>query len=240
MDDHVRQLLLLGREHFAKGEYDDAEALLRRVVDRATGFADVHHMLGVIAHARGDFGEAERRFERAVAVNPNYTEAKLNLMVTYNDLGKYEAARRVQASISRPEAGPHVARDPFVLGRIANMHADVAQAYLDAGMVVEAIGELERAVALSGFADLRTRLGVLYRDSGAIAQAREQFELAKAANPRFLPARIMLAVLRLVTGDPEGAIAALQEAAAIDPDDRSVQLYLRIARARRPSDAAPR
>lgn len=239
MDDHVRQLLLLGREHFAKGEYDDAEALLRRVVDRAAGFADVHHMLGVIAHGRGDFGEAERRFERAVAVNPNYTEAQLNLMVTYNDLGKYEAARRVQAAISRRDAGAHVARDPFVLGRIANMHADVAQAYLDAGMVIEAITELERAVSLSGFADLRTRLGVLYRDTGAIARAREQFELAKAANPRFLQARIMLAVLMMVTGEPEAAIAELQAAAAIDPDDRSVQLYLRIARSRRPSEVTP-
>ncbi len=239
MDDHVRQLLLLGREHFAKGEYDDAEALLRRVVDRAAGFADVHHMLGVIAHGRGDFGEAERRFERAVAVNPSYTEAQLNLMVTYNDLGKYEAARRVQAAISRRDAGAHVARDPFVLGRIANMHADVAQAYLDAGMVIEAITELERAVSLSGFADLRTRLGVLYRDTGAIARAREQFELAKAANPRFLQARIMLAVLMMVTGEPEAAIAELQAAAAIDPDDRSVQLYLRIARSRRPSEVAP-
>ncbi|HOU91828.1 MAG TPA: tetratricopeptide repeat protein [Polyangiaceae bacterium] len=239
MDDHVRQLLLLGREHFAKGEYDDAEALLRRVVDRAAGFADVHHMLGVIAHGRGDFGEAERRFERAVAVNPSYTEAQLNLMVTYNDLGKYEAARRVQAAISRRDAGAHVARDPFVLGRIANMHADVAQAYLDAGMVIEAITELERAVLLSGFADLRTRLGVLYRDTGAIARAREQFELAKAANPRFLQARIMLAVLMMVTGEPEAAIAELQAAAAIDPDDRSVQLYLRIARSRRPSEVAP-
>lgn len=239
MDDHVRQLLLLGREHFAKGEYDDAEALLRRVVDRATGFADVHHMLGVIAHGRGDFGEAERRFERAVAINPHYTEAQLNLMVTYNDLGKYEEARRVQAAIRLSDNGQHVARDPFVLGRIANMHADVAQAYLDAGMVVEAITQLEQAVKLGGYADLRTRLGVLYRDTGALDRAREQFELAKAANPRFLPARIMLAVLMMITGGSDAAIAELEAAAAIDPDDRSVKLYLRIARSRRPSELAP-
>ncbi len=239
MDDHVRQLLLLGREHFAKGEYDDAEALLRRVVDRTAGFADVHHMLGVIAHGRGDFGEAERRFERAVQVNPHYTEAQLNLMVTYNDLGKYEEARRVQATIRVNDIGQHVARDPFVLGRIANMHADVAQAYLDAGMVLEAIAELEQAVKLSDFADLRTRLGVLYRDTGAIDRAHEQFERAKATNPRYLQARIMLAVLMMITGDRDAAITELEAAAAIDPDDRSVNLYLRIARSRRPSEVAP-
>ncbi|MBN2192353.1 MAG: tetratricopeptide repeat protein [Polyangiaceae bacterium] len=239
MDDHVKQLLLLGREHFQKGEYDDAESLLRQVVDRTNRFADVHHMLGVIAHGRGDFLEAEQHFERAVTVNPNYTEAQLNLMVTYNDLGKYEAARRVHANIRSRDSGPLIARDPFVRGRIANMHADLAQAYLDAGMTVEAITQLEQAVALSGFADLRTRLGVLYRDTGAVARAREQFELAKAANPRYLQARIMLAVLALGGGETEAAIAELESALELEPENRSAQLYLRMARSRRLSERCP-
>ena len=30
--------------------------------------------------------------QRAVQLNPNYTEAQLNLMVTYNDLGKFDLA----------------------------------------------------------------------------------------------------------------------------------------------------
>ena len=32
MDDHVKQLLLLGREHYQKRELDKAEYLLRQVV----------------------------------------------------------------------------------------------------------------------------------------------------------------------------------------------------------------
>lgn len=239
MDDHLKQLLLLGREHFQKGEYDAAEPPLRQVAERSDRFADVHHMLGVIAHFRGDFSEAERRFERAVALNPNYTEAQLNLMVTYNDLGKYDSARRIHAAIRSRGASDRGALDPFVRGRIANMHAEVAQAYLDAGMVVEAIGQLEQAVALSGFVDLRTRLGVLYRDTGALSRARAEFETAKAANPRYLQARIMLAVLALGEGAREEAIAELEAALEIEPDNRSAQMYLRIARSRRPSEIAP-
>src|SRR6188474_3606195 len=114
MDDHVKQLLLLGREHYEKREFDKAEYLLRQVVAETDRFADVYDMLGVIAHSRGDFALAERHFEKAVGLNPNYTEAQLNLMVTYNDLGKYDAARRIYAAIRNRAAGGDGPTDPFV------------------------------------------------------------------------------------------------------------------------------
>ena len=48
--------------------------------------------------------------------------------------------------------------DPFARGKIANMHAEVGQAYADAGLPREAIAEYEKAVALCPqFADLRTQ-----------------------------------------------------------------------------------
>lgn len=235
MDDHLKQLLLLGREHFHKGELEAAEYQLKQVVDRTDRLADVHHMLGLIAHSKGDFAAAELHFENAVRINPNYTEAQLNLMVTYNDLGKYEAARRIYATIRSRDAADRSGLDPFARGRIANMHADVAQAYLDAGLIVEAIQELEKAVALSGFPDLRTKLGVLYRDAGEVGRAREQFLAAKTENPRFLQARIMLAVLSLTAGNHAAAVEELEAVLALEPNNKNAQMYLRIAK-KRPSE----
>jgi Flp pilus assembly protein TadD len=92
MDERVKQLLVLGREHYANREFEKADELLRQVLDHDDGFADVHDMLGVISHSRGNFIQAERHFERALELNPGYTEAALNLAVTYNDRGKYDAA----------------------------------------------------------------------------------------------------------------------------------------------------
>src|SRR5215468_9890550 len=120
MDEHTKQLLLLGREHYGNREYDKAEPLLREVLEHEDRFADVHDMLGVICHSRGNFAQAEHHFERALAINPSYTEAALNLAVTYDDRGKYEAARQVYARIKGQPGGTKHGLDPFARGKIAN------------------------------------------------------------------------------------------------------------------------
>src|ERR1700747_1379835 len=122
MDEHIKQLLLLGREHYQKRELDKAEPMLRQVLEQDERLADVHDMLGVICHARGNFGQAEYHFERALAINPRYTEA----------------ARQVYARIKGTPGGNLQGLDPFARGKIANMHAEVGQAYADAGLVREA------------------------------------------------------------------------------------------------------
>ena len=40
-----------------------------------------------------NFRKAQNAFEHALAINPGYTEAALNLAVLYNDLGKYTEAK---------------------------------------------------------------------------------------------------------------------------------------------------
>jgi lipoprotein NlpI len=70
----------------------------------------------------------------------------------------------------------------------------------------------------------------LYRDAGDLKRAREQFEGAKAANPKFLNARILLGVLHLSAGDNDQAIAELSEVVELDPQNKGAQMYLRIAR----------
>jgi tetratricopeptide (TPR) repeat protein len=240
MDDHLKQLLLLGREHYQKREFDKAEYLLKQVVQQTDRFADVFDMLGVIAHSQGDFAQAEQSFERAVSLNPNYTEAQLNLMVTYNDLGKYDSAREVYARIRGRAAGGDGPADPFAMGKIANMHAEISQAYQDAGMVAEAVIELERAVALCPtFADLRTRLATLYRDTGHKERAREQLEIVKQHNPSYIQARVLLGVALLSAGEYDAAIGEFEAVLERDTDHKSARMYLKIADSQRAKSLFP-
>jgi tetratricopeptide (TPR) repeat protein len=233
MDERTKQLLALGREYYEKREFDKAQGYLEQVLERSTEgrYADVHNMLGVIHHDRGRLEQAQAAFEEALAINPNYTEAALNLAVTYNDLGRYEDAKRIyQATIARgaESAG---ALDPFVKGKIANLHAEVAQAYVDAGLPREAMHEYRKAVLLCPhFADLRVKLANLHRQLGDQEAARFELEEAIEARPNYVPARVALGVVMLALGDQVAAIAQWEAAVQIDPDNKAAQMYLRMAR----------
>ena len=237
MDERLKQLLILGREHYDRREYERAEHVLRQVLDKTDRFADVYNMLAVILHERGDFVAAERYFERAVELNPNYTEALLNLAVTYNDLGKYELARQIYAKI--PQTGDTGIADPYARGKIANMHADLATAYADLGCTQEAIEQMKKAVDLCPtFADLQTQLGNFYRDSGSLASALEHYSAARNANPKYVRARVLLGVTLLSLGHPEEAAAEWSEVLAIDPDEKSAKMYLRMVEAQQNARAS--
>jgi tetratricopeptide (TPR) repeat protein len=232
MDEHTKQLLLLGREHYQKREFERADQMLRQVLEKDDRLADVHDMLGVICHARGNFAQAEYHFERALTINPGYTEAALNLAVTYNDRGKYEAARQVYARIKGTPSGSLQALDPFARGKIANMHAEVGQAYADAGLAREAIAEYEKAVGLCPqFADLQTRLGTLLREVNDLPAAREHYEAAVNARPSYVPARIQLGVTLLSMGESDAAGDQWRRALEIEPDNVRAKMYLRMVAA---------
>jgi tetratricopeptide (TPR) repeat protein len=229
MDDQLRQLMHLAREHYDAGEYDKAEPLLLTIVRDHRGFADMHNMLGFIHHRHGRFSSAQEMFEEAIRINPNYTEAALNLAVTYNDLGKYQLARDVYAkAIASTKAQPrHL--DPFARGKIANMHGRTADAYVGLGFYPEAIDEYQKALELCPtFADIRTKLASTLRDSGDKEGAIREYQAAKKQSPHFLPARINLGVTLYSVGRKEEARAEFESVLDDDPGNKSCRMYLDI------------
>src|SRR2546426_4606775 len=166
MDDQLRELVALAREHFQRGDYSLAAGHLEQAVARGVAFADVHHMLGVVYHHLGEFAAAQRALEKALAINPNYVEAGLNLAIVCNDLGQYERAQQVYgAALSRArsrgkrEPNGDEPMDNYTRGKIANLHAAVADGYLSMRRPNDAAAEYRRALSLCPpLLDLRPRL----------------------------------------------------------------------------------
>ena len=124
--------------------------------------------------------------------------------------------------------------DSFARGKIANMHADLAQAYADAGCRAEAIEQLKKAVDLCPtYADLQTKLGTLYRDDNNLVAARRCYEAARTQNPKFVPARVLLGVTLLSLGEIEDAASEWRDVLEIEPENRSARMYLRMVEAQR-------
>jgi tetratricopeptide (TPR) repeat protein len=233
MDPKIKQDLAFGREHYDAGEYEEAYPHLLRVLEAHDGFADVHNMLGVIAYQRGKADESALRFQKAVDINPRYNEAALNLSVVLNELGRYDEAKSVYESMtaaSNASPGSVDELDGFVRGKIANLHAKVAEAYQAVGLYEPSIKELRTALELCPtFVDLRSRLGTALRDAGLLDESISELEGVRDGNPKYAQGRIRLGLSYWAAGRKDEATSEWKQAAELDPDNTSCRAYLAMA-----------
>ncbi len=229
MDESLRQLLMLGKEYYQKHDYPSARAYLEQVVEKSEAFADVYNMLGVIYHDAGQFTKAESAFEHALKINPAYTEAALNLAVLYNDVGKYGEAKQTYVRALEKSRRAPGALDGHVAGKIANMHADVGDAYRSAGRLKEAVTEYRKAVELGPtFVDIRVKLAATLRDAGQLDTAVAELSRALADRPQYVPARIQLGVCLYSMQKPQEAMAQWNEVLKQDPTNDSAAMYIKL------------
>ncbi len=242
MDDQVRELVALGKEHFQRGDYSLAAGYLEQVVARGAAFADVHHMLGLIYHQLGEFEAAQRAFQRALEINPSYIEAALNLAIVCNDLGQYERAQQIygdamaRVRVSGPrEPNGDAPLDNFARGKIANLHAAVGDAYLSVLRPQDAAIEYRHALALCPtFVDLRLKLAGALRDAGDEAAALVELRLAVEHAPVYVPARLALGTGLYASGKLDEAVRQWEEVIRMDPAHRTAGMYLKLLRAQPP------
>jgi len=244
MDDSVRELVALGKDHFQRGDWSLAAGHLEQVIARGAAFADVHHMLGVCYHQMGEFDPAQRAFERALEINPGYVEASLNLAILCNDLGQYEKAQKVYSNaLERARNGARHATgdeplDAFTRGKIANLHGAVGDSYLAARRPADAAAEFRLALELSpGFVDLRMKLASALRESGDAEAAAAELRRAVRDAPAYVPARVALGLACSAGGKVDEAIEQWEEVLRMDPGHRTAQLYLKLGRAQAPGAA---
>jgi tetratricopeptide (TPR) repeat protein len=223
----LERLLSEAKDAFRSADYVRAETLLEQAVESgASGYADVHHMLGLIYHTWGQYAKARAAFEEALRINPRYTEAALNLAITYNDLGRYAEAQELFARV-RPS--PEERIDPFARGKIANLHQTVGEAYRSHGLAREAIAEYEKALGLCpDFVDVRMNLAHALAEAGDLEDAIRETRDVLARRPGFVPALLHLGLFLHRAGDHEGAKSAFSEVLTHSPEHERAAMYLRM------------
>ncbi len=242
-------LVKLGSTARQQGEYDRARDHLTAARELAADLddallADVHHDLGAVAHARGEFDTAREWFEeglsnyRAVGDRAGEAMALNNLGNVAFQRGTYDRARE------RYEESLRVKRE------IGDRHG-VATSLMSLGIVHRAVGNYERSRARQeqslavyeavgdpgGAAKCHTNLGVVADYRGDFERAREQYErsleLKREIGDRRGEALTLgnVAEVCRVDGDLETARDRAEESLAINRDigDRAGEgLALRI------------
>ena len=231
MQERIKELLRLGREAYKTREFVRAEGFLVQVLEHMDAFADVHNMLGVIYHERGLFSKAQIHFERALAINPTYTEAALNLSVTYNDLGHYEQAKQVYHQVVSAAQEHRGELDPFMRGKIANMYAEIGDVYQSVGFHQQAVVEYTKALTMGpGFVDIRLKMAQALGDGGQREDALAELRRILDERPEFVAARLHLGITLYALGRFAEAVSEWKEVLRHDPMNKSVQMYLNLVK----------
>ncbi|WKZ33909.1 MAG: tetratricopeptide repeat protein [Thermodesulfobacteriota bacterium] len=227
----------LGKKAFEERDYEEALARLEKVAAEKTAFADVHNMLGLVYYNASRHEDAIAAFRKAIEINPNYTEASLNLAVVYNELGRFDKSAEVYTLAKQARQDAHSYLDPFVKGKLANMHSNLARIYKDLGFYAEAVEEYRKALRLRPeFADIRTSLGVSLRDMRDFDAAVTELKEAVRLNPSYPDSRIQLGLTYYAVGRREDAGTEWQGVLRDHPDHRMARMYMNLllAPARKP------
>jgi len=214
-------------EHYQAERYGDAEKLAISITQEFPEHQFGWKVLGIVLQLTGRVSESLTALQKSVLIQPQDTEAHINLGNTLKELGKFDEA---EASYSHAIA----------------LKPDSAEAHYNLGVTLKELGRLEEAeasyteaIALKpDFAEAHNNLGGALQELGRLAEAEASYTQAIELNPHssgFLQNLVEL----LTTYTPQNAVShpivtahqeikkiELQEkASGIISDDKIIQLF---------------
>jgi tetratricopeptide (TPR) repeat protein len=228
-----RRYYEIGRRRYERGDSQGALRALERFLETRAEFADVHYMVGTLRDQADDLAAAAESLREALRLNPAYTEAMVALASIYERLGEYSRSRALAervAQLALPSAG---ILDATTRGKLANLEAQLADAYRAAGSFPDAIEAYRKALdRCPGFHDIRFRLAITLREAGLPDRALAEFARVRRGNPNFLEAVVQTGLTLYTLGRTDDAIAEWRSVLEREPTRDDARMYLRmVARA---------
>lgn len=190
------------------GDFRAADRLYRRILKKAPDYAPTLNLYGILASQRGDAKTAVKRLKRAVAIDGDTLDYRINLGVVLESAGDFSAAYDCYAAAL--ERAP---RNTDILARLAeaakegNRHEDFADTLT---ALCTTMPDYAAAQYLRGLT-----MNMLHRFDDAV----EALHQATALAPHLVPAHANLASALLDLGRPAEALPASEAGLKLSPGD---------------------
>jgi len=223
--DPVIQKLLMSRE-FAK-----AERLIQEKLRKEPDSADGYYLLGVLNYFQGNLGQTVEHLRHALSLDPRHTDASICLSVLFNDIGKYDDAKKVFEQANQSVVHKRIGDDVAVDRKFAVKHLELADLYFRYRRYDESIDEYGKAALLDPTAlEIRIRRAKAFAKKGFLSRAMQELQQLKNEHTDYLPARIQLGLLHYSQGNLLDAELEWESVAQLDPTHREAQAYLEMAK----------
>ncbi|HNQ03117.1 MAG TPA: type IV pilus biogenesis/stability protein PilW [Thiobacillaceae bacterium] len=165
----------LGAGYFARGQYGVALSELKEALAAEASYAPAYNILGLVRGELGEDKEAEDAYRRAIALQPQYSEALNNYALFLCHRGRTEEAlSRFEAALANPlYATPETALANAGVCSLGK--ADVTQAERYFARALRRAPD--QPLALLGMAEVEYRTGRLLAARGKLKQLANLTEL---------------------------------------------------------------
>lgn len=225
-----QELLHIARENFIAGKYDAAEPMLKQLLLSEAREPEVCQMLATIFYEKGKFNKAIKTFQRALEMDPNYTDASIGLSIILNDLGRYEEGKQIFVDAQSLLDKKKSKMDPYVKERLAKKHLEIAALYSQYFSYQEAIEQYQKALLLSNKKeDIVIKIADCYIKKDDADQAIKELRKYLQNHPNSLGARLKLGIIYYNANKIIAAVEQWDYILDQDPKHTEAKSYIQMA-----------
>jgi FkbM family methyltransferase len=218
MSASVVNQLNLAQQHYQTGNYLEAEAIFRQVVQQHPQQAEALFWLALIADQLGRPLDSVAYYKQVIRLQPTSAEAHGNLGSVLMRVGRLE------------DAIAHHRESLNLSQNSAKAHYNLAIALYQNHQVEEAIDHYRQAIAsMPDYANAHHNLGMALYKQGQVEDALQHYRRAVELEPNHTSARNSLGVALYQQGQLEAAIEQYRQALAMSPGYVSAHDNLGIA-----------
>lgn len=199
------------------GQYIGALKELSEAEKNAPDDPEINYYLGVAYHGRGLRDMAMERFQKAIALKKDYSEAHNYLGAIYMDLGQWEKANE-QFDIALKNylyATPALALYNSGWAYYNLQRYDMAMSRYQQAQQQDRAGVLQ--------AQIEKNIGLIYIRQSNLIEAKKHFEKSIALNPSLYDAQFFLAETYLKIRDTANAKKSFQQVIKLAPQSPFAQ-----------------
>jgi putative PEP-CTERM system TPR-repeat lipoprotein len=197
--------LELARMHAARGMVAESRALIDEVLAADPKNVHAHTLMASLEMAEGNMEAVLARYKTISELDPDDPTAAYRMGILHMDRGELDKAEAIAADLS----------SRFPRGREGQLLKGIllyrAQNY------GEAIVTLQKSLALRPSIEGAYFLGLSLQQNGELETALSHFRTAIDANPAFVQARLMTAIILLQQKRIDDAVAEARRALEIEP-----------------------
>ena len=238
MPDDAELLALAGQAHIQAGDFSTAQGYLERAAVLQADPTGERVRLGVNQLSRGEAARGIAELERAAVLDPSGTRADFVLTLSHLRRREFDAALRAARQLESKQPGNPIAvnlagaaqvgMDNLAAARVSferalKLDSNYRPAAINLALVDLQAGRRDSArlrlqAVLAREPSNIDAIGAMARLEAGPGALLRLLQLARAANLRAVPLRLLLARELLDIADTEGALAVAKEANAIAPD----------------------